>query len=270
MPRLFRSILPFILFVAATGSTLFAAPSHKGSAKPAKRVRTLATELARLRGEVETLSAKVEAKKTEIKSRVRSLARQKAELEMLVRREYVRIGQLKKRIEEHKAKVAAKAEEQKKLKPIIEKALETLRATIQGGLPFKRLARKKELKRISERLRQNMLTPSAAVAELWARVEDELRLAKENGLYSQIINLNGSEQLVDVARVGMVLLYFRTRKGKYGMAAKRDGRWTFRLLKGRRNWSPAARLFDSFKKQIRTGFFTLPNGLPGTVKGGKP
>jgi hypothetical protein len=237
-----------------------AAASSKGGRRSAKN---LATELARLRAEVEELSDRVETKKSEVKAKLQSFARQKSELEMQVRREEVRVAQLKKRHAERKAKVAARKKEAKLFEPVVEQGAELLIEAIRRGLPFKTRDRIDEVERVVEQMKQDLLTPAVAVARLWERVEDELRLARENGIYSQVIPFAGSEQLVDVARLGMVLMYFRTRDGRYGMVErnrKKDG-WRYRLLADREKWQPVAALFDALKKQIRAGFFVLPNAL---------
>jgi hypothetical protein len=63
----------------------------------------------------------------------------------------------------------------------------------------------------------------------------------------------------------MVMLFFRTRDGRYGMLrGKKDGAgYEPVLLEAKERWRPVARLFDAFKKQIRTGFFVMPNALAG-------
>jgi outer membrane murein-binding lipoprotein Lpp len=231
-------------------------------ARAGRKARSLATELARLRGEVERLSNKVEIEKNEIKSRVQSLARQKSELEMLVRREKVRIGQLHKRLAKRKKWIQARAQRQKRVEPLVAQVAVLLKKVIQAGLPFKRKDRAATVNRIVDTMKRKLITPVEAIARLWDRVEDELRLARENGLYSQVIPFGHKEQLVDVARLGMVLMYFRTRDGRFGVVRRVGGKWRFQLIGNRRQWKAVARLFDGLKKQIRTGFYRLPNALP--------
>ncbi|MEM1010181.1 MAG: DUF3450 family protein [Myxococcota bacterium] len=108
---------------------------------------------------------------------------------------------------------------------------------------------------------------------MWQALEDELRLGRENGLYKQVVVLEGRSKRVEVARVGMVMLFVKTSGGQYGAAHCVKGKWHFLLYTEaqRRARRQVAQLFDGFKKQIRTGYWSLPNALPnrflkGSVK----
>jgi hypothetical protein len=58
------------------------------------------------------------------------------------------------------------------------------------------------------------------------------------------------------------MLFFRTSAGRYGFAEHgRSGDWEFRLIDNPRDQSRVGQLFESFAKQIRTGWFELPNPL---------
>lgn len=231
--------------------------------------RSLATELARLRSDIEELSGRLESQKSEASSQLQSLARQKAELDAQLRREGVRVAELQRRISNLKAKVATRAEAQEALRPLATSVADTLVAAIGKTLPFQRESRQKEIRGIVDHLATKRITPADAVARLWDRVEDELRLARESGLYSQVILLDGKEHLVEVARVGMVLMYFRTQDGRYGVAERRKEAWTFTLVGTEDKRKQISFLFESFRKQIRTGFFQLPGPMPAAL-GGRP
>ena len=105
-------------------------------------------------------------------------------------------------------------------------------------------------------------TPERAANKLWAFYEDEIRLTKENGVFRQSININGEERLVDVARVGMVAMFFKTSDDAYGYVTRQNGDWAYVITEDSDEKEQIAGLFDAFKKQIRTGFFTIPNQLP--------
>ena len=106
------------------------------------------------------------------------------------------------------------------------------------------------------------MSPQKASSRLWAFVEDELRLTRENGLYRQTITLASDELLVDVARVGMVAMYFKTDDGRYGRTVNNGGAWSYELVQDKESQKQIEGLFDAFKKNIRVGFFELPNALP--------
>jgi len=58
------------------------------------------------------------------------------------------------------------------------------------------------------------------------------------------------------------MMYFRTRNQEYGRAVETNGGWRFELLNSASDQEMVARLFDSLRKQIRQGYFQLPNALP--------
>lgn len=226
----------------------------------------LAKGLARMRVEVDALAAELEAKKTEKKNKIESLVRQKSELKMMLSREKTRMSQLRRRLRDRQKKVEERAKAQEALIPIVRNAASFLKAMIDKGLPFKIKDRSEEIDRIVERMEKKLITPGEAVARLWERVEDELRLAQENGLYTQVIEVEGKTQLVDVAKLGMVMLYFQTRGGSMGLAYHSDDKWSFRSARSREEKKSISNLFEMLRKGIRTGFFVLPNGLPTVVE----
>ena len=98
------------------------------------------------------------------------------------------------------------------------------------------------------------------INRLWSFYEDELRLTRENALYSQIIPLEGDRVLADVAKLGTVALYFQTRDERVGQAVRNGNNWQFIAIEDRADQQQIEVLFDSLQKQIRTGYFELPNG----------
>lgn len=226
-------------------------------------VAKLARELARLRGEVESLSTAVETKKSEQRARVRSLATQKADIELQLERERLRLEQVRAREKERTALLARQRAAQKALEPKLVEAAARLEEVIRRGLPFKVAERQRELRQIVEKMEGGLITPEVALARLWERVEDELRLARDSGLYRQVVALEGKEHLVEIARLGMAMLFLRSEAGRYGFAERTGQGWRFRLLDGAGDQARVAKLFESFAKQLRTGWFELPNPLAG-------
>jgi hypothetical protein len=114
---------------------------------------------------------------------------------------------------------------------------------------------------ISRDLAGRKITSQHAINRLWAFLEDEMRLARENAVYSQTIDLAGEQVLVEVAKLGTVLMYFKTRDDRYGQAVSQNNNWRFELLEDEQQSQAVATLFDSLIKQIRQGYFTLPLNL---------
>lgn len=250
-------------------ATLIALLARGGVARAEeKSPASLAVALARLRGEVETLSARLEQKKNDHRVRMRSLATQKTDLELSLGREKLRLGQLAKRKAAQRQRVAKENARHRELAPAVERLAAVLEQAIARSLPFRRGDRRREISKLKARAKAGTLAADVALAQLWERVEDELRLGRESGLYQQVIKLEGHAQLVEVARVGMVMLFFRTRDGRYGLTERRGDGFRYVVISEPKLAQLVAQLFDAFKKQIRSGFFSLPGAaapaLPAT------
>ena len=133
---------------------------------------------------------------------------------------------------------------------------------IQAGLPFKIEDRLKAIQELEDNLNNKLIDPKKAVNHAWSLLEDEVRLSKENGIYQQTIELNGEKILADIAKLGTIFLYFQTRDGRFGMAQRTEGpNWKFVSMDTKKDKTQISQLFDALKKQIRQGYFELPNPL---------
>jgi hypothetical protein len=226
-------------------------------------VNDLAKRLAGLRGEVEALSADLSQKETDMRDQLRSLARQKAELELEVKKEQTRLQKAQLNINQKKKAIDADKEADQALVPVFEKATADVRRYVEASLPFRREERLLAITKIEDQVKSGLLTPQRALSRLWSFVEDELRLTRETGMYRQTINLDGKDQLADVVRVGTVMLYFKTSDDRAGYAKKTAEGWQYAELTDPEQKRRIDGLFESLKKQIRVGYFELPNALPG-------
>lgn len=226
---------------------------------------TLAAELARLRTEVEAISARIADKKEQTRNELRTMASQKTSLEAEIQREELRTKQLQQALEEVQARVREAGALQRDLKPAVFDAIRKVRTPISTGLPFRVSERVAELDKLQKDLEEDVVLPSVAVSRLWTFVEDEFRLTRENGLYQQLIQIAGEEVLADVARVGMLMLYFRTPDERYGAVTKDGGAWKYVVYQTPEQIEKASTLFDSLEKRVRVGFFDLPNAMTAEV-----
>lgn len=64
---------------------------------------------------------------------------------------------------------------------------------------------------------------------------------------------------MDMVKVGMMLLYYRTEEGAYGQAALTENEWRFVAVTESDARQRIDALFESLQKQIRVGSFVLPN-----------
>jgi hypothetical protein len=254
-----RSLVVLVL-VGAWASALAPAAARDAGA--------LAVELARLRAETETLAAEVDALQEDARARQRALAAQKADLELELGRERLRLKHAEQRRAQLRARVVQVDERRRWLGPAVSRALVRLEEAVRAGLPFQVDERLKDLQALRRQAEEGTLSAPAALARAWGKVEDELRLGRENGLHRQIILLDGREFMADVARVGMALLFFSTRDGRVGRAERRADGWRFRVLPAPEDRRLVRGLVEAFKRRIRTGFFELPVD-PGLLDGGR-
>jgi hypothetical protein len=228
----------------------------------AEEVAGLAKRLADLRGEVETLSDDLSARKNDTQEQLRSFARQRSELELEIQREETRLQKMRQAVEQKRSETAAQKTANADLVPAFDKHVVKVRAYVQESLPFRTKERLAELDKIEEQLKSGLLPPQRALNRLWGFVEDELRMTRESGLFSQPVAVNDKEHLAEVVRVGMVALYYRTPTGELGRSTRDDGQWRYRPIDGEDDRKHISTLFETFKKQIRVGYFELPNALP--------
>ena len=223
-------------------------------------LEALGEELVRMRGEVESLNAELNRVQEQHRAEMNSLAAQKGDLEATRRREDLRIRQLEQDLAENRERAEAAGVAGESLIPVAADAIAQLERHIQTGLPFKIDERLDALAEIRNQLESGALEPPRVINRLWSFYEDELRLTRENALYSQIIPLEGDRVLADVAKLGTVALYFQTRDERVGQAVRNGNNWQFIAIEDRADQQQIEVLFDSLQKQIRTGYFELPNG----------
>lgn len=251
-----RSLARLSLFAAVS---LALAP---GTALPQDPTEALTTRLIQMRGQVDQLQNEQNLKREEHKNRMTYLTAQLAEMEASRDREALRVRQLEQELEQMRELVAAAGATSETLTPLVLRYVDELRLQVRRGFPFKVGERVAALDEIESQLAGGVITAHRAFNRLWAFVEDELRITRENAIYTQSISLAGENVLVDVAKLGNAMMYFRTRDLKYGRAVENPQGWRFELLESSADQERVARLFDSLRKQIRQGWFQLPNALP--------
>jgi hypothetical protein len=222
-----------------------------------------AERLAELRSEVEALQHEVSMDKADMRTRLQALEAARTELELQVRQEELELQQLRLEIEKERALAAEAGADHQVLVPAVKAGLDRIRPVIEGGLPYRVPERLEAVREIEVALEGGTLPPHKAANRLWSLYEDELRLGRENALDRQTITLGGQQVLVDVARLGMVALFFRTSAGATGWAERAGSGWTWRTADARADRQQILALFDALEKQMRVGWFEIPNVLPG-------
>ncbi|MFM2247489.1 MAG: hypothetical protein RL071_3563 [Pseudomonadota bacterium] len=215
-----------------------------------------AARLAALRAEVEALHQELDVEKESLRGELRAINAQRVDLEVQVRREELRLERLLSAEAELRAAQLPTAGDA--LRGILVGNIDALRAHVDEGLPFRATERAAALTELRAQLDDGRKTPEQVAARLWAFVEDERRLGRTTGLDRQVITVDGQELLADIARLGMVALYWRAPDGRVGLAARGGAGWTFRPMDAEEDRVAALALFDALERGIHTGTFTLP------------
>ncbi len=219
----------------------------------------LAERIAEKRSQVESLSAELELAKTEYNEQLRSLATQQADVEAQIKREELRLDQIEQDLEEYKARIEQTRSALEDIEPMIARILVELETYIQNALPFKVPERLEEVETLKRLLDEGSLETGKLLARIWNMVEAEFRMTAESGLYKQSIEIDGSSQLAEVARLGMVFMYIRTLDERYGYVVPAGNGWEYKVTEDREEQQQIAELFDSLRKNLREGFFDIPN-----------
>jgi seryl-tRNA synthetase len=221
----------------------------------------MAQSLMKLRAEVEKLNTQITDERDETKAQMRSLILEKNELDATIGREELKIKQLEQEIAKVKKAIATASKNSEGIKPVVVKAVADLKAHIEKEIPFKTQERLADVTRIEQQMNEGLITPQKALAQIWNSYADEIRMSKENGLFKQTIQLDGKDRLAEVARLGTVMMYFKTPDDRVGYVAQDQNGWFYKEVVSKEQKEQVLGLFDAMHKQIRTGYFTLPNAI---------
>lgn len=243
--------LKFMLAGSIMGATLLTASTEEN----------MAQSLMQLRSEVEKLGTQIQDEKDETKAAMRSLVLEKNELDATIGREDLKIKQLDQEIAKVKKQIENASKNSEGIKPVVLSAVALLKERISTEIPFKTQERLEEVSRIETQMNEGIITPQKALVQVWNSFADEIRMTKENGLFKQTIRLDGKDRLAEVARLGTVMMFFMTPDDRAGYAAKDANGWYYKEAVAKEQKDQILALFDAMHKQIRTGYFTLPNAI---------
>lgn len=230
-------------------------------------IDSLQKKLIDLRSIVDVKSEELSLLRQESKQKRKFLLSQISEVESAIDDRLLVMDKMNKKLMANK-KLLSKGESFESLENDLISSINALSQYVYESLPFKKEERLAALTEIKTQLLSKSVSAPRLANKLWAFVEDEFMLTKGNGIYRQIIHIDDEDKLVDVARVGMLLLYYRDGVGNVGMAMYENNAWVFNSLSDKTQIHQVHYLFDSFQKQIRFGEFILPNGLINSVISG--
>lgn len=227
----------------------------------AETENNLVNSIMSLRGEVETLYTQIDQDKEAYRSQMKSYTMQIADNEAQINRQDTSLKLTVQELEKTQAKIVAMSGKNEDIKPMILDAIAKLSTEIKTGIPFKVEERLSTLGQIKTDLESNTTTQEKALSLVWASYDDAIRITKEIGLFKQQITLDGKETLAKIAKVGSVMMFFATPDDKVGYVTKIKDQYKYVIATDNEEKAQIVALFDALQKQIRTGYFKLPNAL---------
>lgn len=214
--------------------------------------------LMKLRAEVETLHSEIEYEHDGYRTSMKSLSLQKNDFEAQINRQQTQLKKIAQETEQIKEMIKKRSSRTEGLKPMILDAIAQLHTLIESGIPFKTDLRLKDLAEIKTQLEGDLMTPEQALSRVWGSYDDVLRMSSENGLFKQAITIGGEQKLAEVVKLGTVMLFYKTPVGEVGYAKYDNGKYVYVKEQDEMKQEQILVLFDAMKKQIRTGYFTIP------------
>lgn len=217
-------------------------------------------DVAALRQEVDRLATELEDLRRQARDELGSLRAERAELERQVRLERVRAATLAELAREAEAEAAELDRDLETHLGPARTALAAARAYLDEALPFQLEARRAELDRVKADLEAG--DASHAMTRLWRFVQQEDAMGGEVALSRQSIALAGETRLVDVARIGMAMLYYRAPDGTVAQASRSDDEWQIEPIESPAAAATVRELFRALEDNRRFGALdlVLPEG----------
>jgi hypothetical protein len=215
----------------------------------------LSEKIIQLRNEVSDLSDDFKTEKELLKSKIQTLALEKMDLDSKLRRQNIVFKSLQDKIKEAKLLKNVKRPE---FDQTITTYIEFEEHRLVNTLPYKIQERRQHIDKIKNEFLEEKSSADKTMQMLWSHIEDEIQLAKDISLDRDIIVLDGQPTLVEIAKVGMLMLFYKTANNQYGYMEYAQGKWKPSLLASSSSSLLIENFFESLKKQIRTGYFEFP------------
>lgn len=223
--------------------------------------KDLVNSIINLRGDVENLYTDIKENKQRYNSEMKSLSTQITDSQAQINRKTTSIKLANSELEKIKTKIQNTSSKNSDIKPLVLSALDLLETTITSGVPFMVEQRVASLHKIKSDLNEGLITNEKALALTWASYDDTIRVTKEIGLFKQQINFKGKNVLAKIAKIGSVAMFFSTPSNEVGYVTKANNSYDYKHITNPEDIKKIVALFDALQKQIRTGYFELPNAL---------
>ncbi len=251
---LHKNILMISLLMASAGSASVKANEQENYLR-------LSEKLIALRGQVNDLSNELQQRRDEHNIEMKALLSQKSTVDSSIKHEKVAIDNLQQDLLKNKELIKEIGADKDTIKDALLIEAEKLKAYVKAGLPFKVEERLRSIKDYENSLNAGVLSSHKASNTLWSMIEDELKLARDNGVYRHSITIDDTEHLSHVVKLGMVMMYFRIGDEEYGLFRKNGDQWIAEVRQDSKEVEQIKTLFSSVEKQVHVGYFELPNAL---------
>ena len=221
----------------------------------------LVNSIINLRGDVENLYTSIKENKQRYNATMKSLSMQVTDSQAQINRKTTSMKLAQHELEKIKQKIKQTSSGDTQIKPLVIDALALLESSINEGIPFMVKERVADLKKIKSDLEENLITNEKALSLAWASYDDTIRVTKEIGLFKQQINFKGQDVQVRIAKLGSVAMFFSTPSNEVGFVVNNAGEYEYKHITNPEDIKKIVALFDALQKQIRTGYFELPNAL---------
>ncbi|MDQ7042250.1 MAG: DUF3450 family protein [Sulfurimonas sp.] len=232
-----------------------------GSSLSANTNEKLVNSIISLRGDVENLYTDIKENKQSYHAEMKSLSMQITDSEAQINRKSTAIKLAKHELEKITTQIQETSSGDKNIRPLVLNALDLLEKSIKEGIPFMVDARVSDLHKIKSDLEEGLITNEKALSLTWASYDDTIRVTKEIGLFKQQINFKGKDVLAKIAKLGSIALFFTTPTDEVGFVVKNGDSYSYKHITNPEDIKKIVALFDALQKQIRTGYFELPNAL---------
>jgi len=230
----------------------------------------LAEQVSTARADVDTLSQRLETQRRTARDEQAALRAERAELKRQVRLEQIRRDTLAQlRAERSKEMDVQEGRVSDSIAPI-RRAIESAKTYLVETLPFKYQERLRRLTKLESDLAVTHPDPARVLTSLWRFIEEEEAMAGEIGLAHQVVELDGKRILVDVARIGMALMYIKLPNGDVAWAKRHKTQWRFERIEGVEPRLTVTTVFDALETNKILGPKTLliPGALPTKAASG--
>ena len=243
------------------GSFVLAALLLAPATNAAETNKELVNSIIALRGDVERLYTDIKENKERYNTEMKSLSLQITDSEAQINRENTALKLAQTELQKVTSQIQETSSGNEEIKPLVLNAITLLEQAIKEGIPFMVEGRVADLHKIKSDLEAGLITNEKALSLVWVSLDDTIRLTKEIGLFKQQIDFKGQKVLAQIAKLGSVAMFFSTPSNQVGFVVKKDGAYEYKQMTDPEDVKKIVALFDALQKQIRTGFFELPNAL---------